>query len=258
MRNIYFVGILCIFSSSHLFGKIKNGYENNLQLNREALQKLNTQLLTDKDMARAIRLKIKSKIEALVEYISFYELTEMLIDQLRMFSPGIYAEMDSIRDKKGRSTDIYVKIISKEKSRIQLKAASFLKQARTDGDANISEYGAYSVSVEIWLVDNASFLLSHELGHLKYIVPNLAAYSKFYNRLYAKTKIDVSFIGHSRHDPSGKYADNFGRQFVKDKALYLKNGGKKPEPLFVLFNRILKNNRNIGATHSTIASNYFY
>lgn len=249
MKTIYFIIVLSVLSFSHSSGRIKNGYETQLQSMKASLQKLNLLLLEGKDISLAQRLRVKSKIENLIIYISCYELTEELIRQLRMVSPGMYLEVDSIKDRRGRPTDVYVKLLPREKSRIHFPGVSFFKQAPMDEDANLSEHGEYSVSVDIWIGDNSLFLLSHELGHVKYVIPNLATYSKFYYNHYPKEREDMNCIGHHGRDQSGKYANAFEKRFVEDKGSYFQSGGKKPESMSSLFNRIKKNTRNFEAAH---------
>ena len=191
-------------------------------------------------MSLAERSRVKSQIENLICYISNYELTEELIHRLRIISPGIFMETDNLLDKRGRPTDIYVKLIPKESARIPLEAASFFAQAPLNEDANRSEYGDYSVAVDICFSDNAVFLLSQELGHIQYIVPNLATYCKFYNKHYANNRISLGYIGHLKFDPSGKSAKTFERRFVGDEKNYYKNGGKKQVTFYTLLIRSRK------------------
>jgi hypothetical protein len=244
MKTIYLIIPLCILSFSHLFGRIKNGYEPQIQNSKIALQKLRMLLYEKKHMSMAQRVRVKSEIENLTNYVCYYELTEALIHQLRIVSPDIFDEADNLEDKRGRPTDIYVKLIPKELARIRLEGASFFAQASVDEDANHSVYGDYSVAVDIWFSNNVLFLLSHELGHIKYIVPNLATYCKFYNKHYYKERVNLDRIGHLRFDPSGKSANTFERRFVEDLKAYSKNIGKRPEDFFSLMARIRKTMRN--------------
>lgn len=258
MKTICLIIVLCILSFNDLFGRIRNGYEPKLESAKVSLQKLNLLLSQAGNLSIVRRLWIKSQMEDLIDHISYYQLTEELIRQFRIISPRLYAEMDSIKDGKGRLTDIYVKLIQRKKSRVQLEGATFFYQAPRDEDANLSEYGMYSVSVEIWIGDNSLFLLSHELGHAKYIVPNLASYTKFYSMQYGNTNVNISYIGHSRYDLGGKWANAFQEEYLQDKAIFLKkNGGKKPQSLASLFYRI-RRNTYLEATHppSVIVSNY--
>jgi hypothetical protein len=259
MKTIYLLIItLCVLTSTQLLGRIKNGYEPKIESSRIALRELRILFAENKNMSMTQRLRVKSAIDNLINYISYYELTEELIHQLRMVSPGIFLEMDNIKDKRGRPTDVYVKLIPKEKARVNLEAVSFFEQALTDEDANNSMYGDYSVSVDIWIGNSALFLFCHELGHIKYIVPNIATYSKFYKKHYPKNKVEVSYIGHKTFDQSGKHAILFEKRFLGDKKAYFQNNNKKTESLFVLLARIRKNIRNnneIVNPVSTIVSN---
>jgi len=260
MKTVYFVIVLSILSFNNVLGRIRNGYESELQSTKVSLQKLNLLLLEDKDMTSKQRVRIKSEIENLINYISCYELTEELIHRLRIVSPDIYIEIDSIKDRRGRPTDVYVRLIPEEKSRVKLKAAGFFEQAPFDEDANVSKYGEYSVSVDVWIADNALFLLSHELGHVKYIVPHLATYSKFYSKQYPIEEVNVTCAGHYWHDQSGKYANSFEKRFCEDKKIYLQNGGKKLDSLVSLLIRIKRNIRNLEIVHPSpaIVSNYVF
>jgi hypothetical protein len=59
--------------------------------------------------------------------------------------------MDNLKDKRGRITDIYVKLIPREKATTPLMGASFFLQNKDDRDAHNSRYGPHSVSIEIWI-----------------------------------------------------------------------------------------------------------
>lgn len=260
MKTIYLIIPLCILSFSHLFGRIMNGYEPQIESSKIALQKLRMLLHEKKHMSVAQRSRVKSEIENLTNYISYYQLTEELIHQLRIVSPDIFDEADNLEDKRGRPTDIYVKLISKELARMPLEGASFFEQASIDEDANHSEYGDYSVAVDIWFGNDVLFLLSHELGHVKYIVPNLAAYCKFYNKHYDRERVNLTQMGHLRFDPSGKCATTFEKRFLEDEKTYLKNTSKKPEDFFSRLTRIrkaIRNSESIQPTEAIVSKDIF-
>ena len=242
MKRFYLV-VLCILFFQHLFGKIKNGYEPRLEDSRTSLQSLNLLLLEGKKLSAAERQLVRSKIEKLVEYLSLYDLTDEFIRHFKIVAPIMFTEMDNIKDRRGRFTDIYVRLIPEGKSRIPVSAASFFEQTPDDEDANVSHYGIYSVSVDISILDKALFLLSHELGHVKYVVPNLAEYSKFYNWRYNSTS-DNSYMGHSANDLSGEQSHIFERRFLEEQKTYFKHGGKKPMSLGPLLTQIRKNAKN--------------
>jgi hypothetical protein len=242
MKRFYLV-VLCILFFHHLFGKIKNGYEPQVDDSRASLQSLNLLLFEGKKLSPAERFLVKSKIETLVDYLSLYELTEEFIRHFKIVAPIMFTELDNIKDKRGRFTDIYVRLVPEGKSLIPLSAASFFEQMPEDEDANVSHYGIYSVSVDISIASKALFFLSHELGHIKYVVPNLAEYSKFYSWRYNSTS-DNRYMGHSINDLSGQQSQIFERRFLEEQRMYFKHGGKQPMSLFPLLTRIRKNTRH--------------
>ena len=242
MKKFYLV-VVCVLFVHHLFAKIKNGYESQLEDSRLSLRSLNLLLLEDRKMSPFARLQLKSKMDFLIDHISFYELTDEFIRQFKILAPVMFTELDNIKDKRGRLTDIYIRLVPVEKSRIPLSAASFFQSMKDDEDANVSHYGPFSVSVDIVMVHNALFLLSHELGHIKHIVPNLAEYSKFYNWRYSNLKTHDS-MGHSPNDLSGKESHIFERRFIEEQKTYYNHGGKKPMSLFPLLTQIRKNTKN--------------
>ncbi len=83
-----------------------------------------------------------------------------------------------------------------------------MSQVKNDPDGYLSEYGDHTVSVKIWIVNNALLVLAHELGHVKYQVPHLAHYFEFYKKNYFGIMNDSNHIGHNPSDPSGKSANN--------------------------------------------------
>jgi hypothetical protein len=200
-------------------------------------------ILLENNLTITEKLLLKSKIEKLVNYISHYELTDEFIRQFRIVAPIIFTELDDIKDRRGRSTDVYIRLVSEEQARTPMVAATFFERMPDDEDANVSWYGPYSVSVDISIGENSLFLLSHELGHIRYIVPNLADYYKFYNWNYSNAT-GFHNMGHSANDPSGQYAHMFERRFLEEKKVYSRNGGKKPMSLFSLLTQLKKSTRN--------------
>ena len=68
--------------------------------------------------------------------------------------------------------------------------------------------------IRIWIMDNALTILSHELGHVKYQVPNLENYAKYYKETYG-TSNNEAYLGHNPSDPSGKCKRNLKRYSQK-------------------------------------------
>jgi hypothetical protein len=256
MRTIYFILILSFISLSNLLAKIKNGYVDENESNRSSLEKVKFLLANDISASFGERLKMKLAIDDLTNAITCYALTEELLSQFRIISPGLYQQIDSLKDKRGRQTDVYVRIVTRATAQVKLRAATFFKYGMGDEDACYSKFGANSVSIDILVDNNALFLLSHEFGHVRYVLPNIKVYAIFYDKQYGKGKVDLNFIGHSRHDESGKYANAFQKRFLRDKQFYVENGGKKPESMFTLFvaeRKKLRNRENL-RPRSVVAS----
>lgn len=238
----FYLFLLIAFFFHPSFGRIRNGYEEGIENSRTSLQNL-YMMLREGNLTITEKLSLKPKVEKLVNYISYYELTDEFIRQFRIVAPIIFTELDNIKDKKERNTDVYIRLVSEDQARTSMVAASFFERMAEDEDANVSRYGPYSVSVDISIGENALFLLSHELGHIRYIVPNLATYFKFYDWNY-RNVTSINNMGHSANDPSGQYSHIFERRFLDEKKTYLRNGGKKPMSLFPLLTQIRKSTRN--------------
>jgi hypothetical protein len=142
----------------------------------------------------------------------------------------------ALRIKKGKDTDVYIKITSRKYSYTPFLGATFFSLNANDEDANVSEYGEYSISVKIKVVNNVLQLLYHELGHIRYVVPNRAQYTKFYRRHYLlPDNLDPDYVGHSPLDQSGYLAKEYENRFLKDYTKYLRKGGIRLEsPMSVL------------------------
>ncbi len=236
MRTCTSFALAFIFLSIQAGAKIKNGYETEINNSKESLKALLAMLDHAPSLLPSERRSIRMSIEHVVDYIVHYELTELLLEQFKAISPDLFSEMDSLKDKKGKDTDVYIKITSRKYSYTPLLGATFFSLHVNDEDANVSEYGEYSISVKIKVVDNVLQLLYHELGHIRYVVPNRAQYTKFYRRHYLLLdNLDPDYVGHSPLDQSGYLAKEYENRFLKDYSKYLRKGGIRLEsPMSVL------------------------
>jgi len=220
--------LLWLFAIEVLHARILNGYGAKLNDNKQCLENLRLLLTGNDSLSADQRRRLKSKVADLIDFISLYEITEETIRQLKIVSPRIFGLSDSLRDKQGRPTDIYIKLVHEDRSRIPLAGANFLWQHAYDKDLSVSEFGDQSASIEVWVDCNALMFLSHELGHVIYIIPNLATYVDFYNYAYSRTT-NISYVGHKHQDPSGKSADSFVKQLHSDWKEYRRLSGIKLE-----------------------------
>lgn len=219
------VGVLAMISFLVLnsaLGKLRNGYETGIDYVRESLQNYNELLDASNNLSASDRRKIRNRVSELLAYESYYELTEELLSQFKRISPNLYNRVDAIKDAKGRSTDVYVKFIPREEASVMAEGTTRMAQTYGDEHACFSEYGNHSVSVKIWISSKSLLVLSHELGHVTYQVPNLQTYTEYYEKMYPSALTDANCIGHSPNDASGKGATTAEREFKKDFLRYLR------------------------------------
>jgi hypothetical protein len=227
MRTYFAIIAILIFSSSNVDGKITNGYDDQIQDAKVSLNSLDSLLKENTNLSSVQGRKIKSAMRSLIIYIRYYELTEKLLEQFRTISPELFNEIDTIKDSQGRHVDTFIKVIPRDQVTIQRPGTTIFAQGLNDSDAHHSEYGSGSISVKIWAMDNALFVLSHELGHVKYIAPNLASYARYYKTNYHGSDTNHNYIGHRGSDLSGKIASTFERRFYKDYRKYIRNGSER-------------------------------
>jgi hypothetical protein len=236
MKTYCLVIIVSIFSWNSVVGEVKNGYGTDIQIAEESMYHL-TSLLREDNLPKYKERKIKERLKAVADHIAYYRLTEQLLDLFRIIAPDLYDETNSIRDKKGRPVDVHIKFVPLDATKLKSWGITCIGQSATDHDAYVSEYGENTVSVKIWTVSNALLVLSHELGHVKYQVPNLASYLEFHRENYLAVTTELDRIGHQADDPSGMMASDYEKRYRESFSSYLKNNDRKFEtPLATLEN----------------------
>ncbi len=238
LRICCFLLIILFTSCNASFCEIRNGYENDILILKESLKSLTDILIEDRDLPANQRRKIESKVETLVNHISFYDLTESLLNQFKIIAPRLYAEIDTISDRKGRPVHVYVRFVPVDATKVKAWGMTYLNQMENDQDAYLSEYGAFTVSIKIWIVPKALQVLSHELGHVKYQIPNLASYMTFHKKCYQDESSNC--IGHHPGDPSGKTAVEAEKLFRKEYTYLLRNTDEKIQNPVILLTKIRK------------------
>ncbi|HMG93346.1 MAG TPA: hypothetical protein VK589_24985 [Chryseolinea sp.] len=220
---------LLMVCSNFSFGKIKNGYALHVEHARESLKALQTLLDETALVTNAQRKLAEARIKTLVNYISYFELTENLLQQFRLVAPDLYNEIDSIKDRQRRPTDVFVKFIPPEEANVQAWGITNINFVPEDRDMYKSEYGDGTVSVKIWIVTKALLVLAHEFGHIKYQVPNLANYREYYANTYRPGFVEPNWIGHDKADDSGRSADLYAKKFLREYSDCLKNGSVRAQ-----------------------------
>lgn len=223
-----------------LHGKIRNGYEAGIYSAREGLKNLNALLHLDSNLSIREKKRIKENIARHKDFIMYHELTERLLLQFKMIAPDIYDEMDTIKDARGRSVDVYVKFVALESMRGSVAGSSNIPTGE-DRDAYNSKYGLHTASVRIITGKNALTLLAHEFGHLQYQIPNIGDYHRFFTSTYLNNETEYEETGHHHMDPSGHRALKFERRFYSKYFDYLKIKQNREENPLVMIQEISRN-----------------
>ena len=204
------IALFLLFNS--LSAEIKNGYAAGISTARTSLDVFSS-LLKESGWAPHRRRSMEAKRLALVKYITYHDLTENLLKQLEIIAPELYNEIDTIKDSNGKITDVYVRFIPEDEASVEAWGITGIAHVPGDADTYLSEYGAGSVSVKVWAVSQALLVLAHELGHVKYIVPNLSTYKAYHLARYPPCSRRSNHIGHDADDKSGKSAVEFEKRF---------------------------------------------
>ena len=162
-----------------------------------------------------------------------------MIEQFKTIAPELYHVIDTIQDKKGRPVDVYIQFVPFQGTERKAFGSTYFDQMDGDEDMAISEFGKSSVSIKVWTVHQALFVLAHEFGHISYQIPNLASYVNYYRERYrSKSNDRYSIIGHSEDDPSGKSALEFDSRFRKQYIKYLKLAKHKIDTPRIVLSKI--------------------
>lgn len=224
---IWLVTLCVFFLPCYLgvFGKdIRNGYTIVISEVNESLENLNCLLSAETVKGDNTKIKKLAKyISDLTEmknrYLRYYGKTTELINLMQEIDPELFLEINSIKDREGNLTDVYVKVVPL-KGNYVIRGRTIVDYNRNDNDVCLSEYGSQSLSVEIADHPKVLFLLAHEFGHVRYIVPNLAEYEKYYHSSYDQANLQSPSVGHKHSDLSGISADITVRQFKQQYQLY--------------------------------------
>lgn len=196
--------VLCCIPVKQVEAEIINGYAQELKTARLVLQNMDkvTHDKLDKEDASKYEKFIRDTRDKIRTIEDLYIKTEVLITSLRMIDPELYARLDQIRDAEGNLTDVYVHAIDALAS--GFKGYTNLDQKQSNPHVYTSEYGDHSVSVSVVFSNTRNSLktLVHELGHVLYQVPNLAAYMEYYKQTYLNLNYRGFRLGHHFTDPS--------------------------------------------------------
>jgi hypothetical protein len=255
MKTYCLVIIMSIFSWNAVVGEVKNGYAMDIQIAEESMHNL-ARLLREGNLPQYKQRKIKESLKLVMDHITYYRLTERLLEQFRTIAPDLYDEINAIKDRKGRPVDVLIKFVPLDATRLKSWGTTCIDQATGDEDTYVSEYGENTVSVKIWTVNKALLVLSHELGHVKYQVPNLASYRQFHRDNYVAVTTEFDRIGHRGDDPSGMSAAEYEKRYHENLSTYLKQTHDKFETPLAILENIMRTMGKERADGNSVAGLY--
>lgn len=138
---------LSIYSSTQ--AKIRNGYEQKILEANLCMRNLESISTEGAPKQKRKNFEKKYKVAAeLAENIRInYRKTEELIRLLQKIDPGLYREINTIQDREGNKTDVYIKVVDDLESNIV--GTTNLRQSTDNRHTYVSEYGNYTVSVKV-------------------------------------------------------------------------------------------------------------
>ncbi len=206
MKRLFMLtlAILCLGVTKNIYAKIRNGYNEEIKKTEKYIRNLNEIAKEVLNTAQRERLTtlLKTGYATAEKLRENHTKTQELITMLRTVDAGLYDEINTIKDREGNETDVYVKVVDRLEQ--DLGGATNLSQSVENPNVYTSEYGDYSVSVRVVYpsLEEALRILVHELGHVRYQVPHLAVYCKYYKQYYRHSHSNSNNIGHDPHDPS--------------------------------------------------------
>ncbi len=235
--------LLTLFTTNYASAEIRNGYgyQENLLSMKDSIVFYNEVLAQDKSLSSCQRKNLKSAISRLIRAVAYYEITEKLLVQFNSVSPDLYHQINTITDCRGIPVDVYIKFVPQDGTQVKSWGTTYIRQTVNDSDAASSEYGEHSVSVKIWLINGALKVLAHELGHVKYMVPNLETYMAYYRERYTEKITQFSMIGHHVTDLSGRSANEYFKLFQQDYKCFQKSNTDKIQNPIAIRKKIRKN-----------------
>ena len=234
-RTVYFLGLLMLFNIK-IFGEIKNGFTSSQSDAIGTLKYLENLLHEDKlpkskqGFSAIQKSRLKSEIRRIRKLRVWEAVTSNLLLEFQTIAPDLYKEMNGLMDSNGRTVDIYIKFLPHWKMRDSPSGVTRLSYRENDSTVYTNEYGVNSISIHISFSEiKALTLLAHELGHVKYIVPNICTYHEFYRNRFQNNEAKLK--GHSHNDESSRYAQNFQNRFRSSLTRYRRKIRPSPEHL---------------------------
>lgn len=173
---------------------------------------------TDKEVAQNI---LRSLLSELDEININLKRTDEVISDLKGADISLFNELNNLTDANGDKVDVYLKTINSFGEETGVYGDNSIASLSSNPNKPTSAYDQYSNGRGTVLVrvnsrrygsEDAVVLTAHELGHVKYNVPHLASYIKFFKENYDPNVPGEK--GHRSDDPSGKSVDRVLKEFM--------------------------------------------
>ena len=175
---------------------------SNAKIRLSNLQRGTLEYKSEKQQLRAAR---KDKRIAMSNYMT----VSVAINEVKQYNRELYDRINNLTDETGAPVDVYVTLDDKIGTGKAGQCINNWQDGRFalfDLDNRISSSNGVRVSLNPTASSDMGLTLSHEFGHLDYIVPNVLKYNAW---LISNGLNYIGYDGHSKDpiDPSGMAAD---------------------------------------------------
>lgn len=202
---------------------IRNGYQAQLDAANSRVSTIENVLNSKNNSTKVKKMAAKQLKKAkrnLNKIQKKFEQTKQLISDLQSIDSQLFNEINTITNSEGTETDVYVKAITLSGDDA-VYGTTNVNQNPDNPNEYMSDYGVNTVSVTAQVRNFSK--LAHEFGHVKYQVPNLATYAKYYKSKYGKNSgYTGQELGHLPGDQSGQMVEVVMERFYKAYRKYKK------------------------------------
>jgi len=236
--------------------EFKNGYSKTIDEVIEQLQFMHAlkngsmhQLNGDEEWGRldyGQKAIVYSKIKSLNSILKYYLLTERLVSEFKTICPDLFEEINSIKNYEGQITDVYIKVLPPNHEIRDILGATIISRDLDNRHVCVSEYGKNTISVQVCATKIIMEVLAHELGHVKFIVPNLYQYIEYCKIRYNQEFSDCLMFNHQASDMGSKTVFEYEKRFRQANKSYLENLDHEalvPRKLMKEINILIKENK---------------
>jgi hypothetical protein len=239
MNTIKLISIILaafLIRPQEIIGEIKNGYETiiaevieelqfKIQLQNGNIHHLDSSAEWDL-LNGAQKALVKAKIRELKKMLGYYQLTNSVINEFKTICPEIFDEVNNIKNYKNQEVDVYISVVPADHEIRYLSGATYISKDPDNEHICVSEYGKNTVSVKICAIRPALKVLAHELGHVKFIIPNLKRYIDYCETRYHQKCSNKITFNHQAADMGCKCVFEYEKIFKIAYKAHLKQYGE--------------------------------